>query len=79
VVDGETGLLIPPDDPVALAKAVAEMLSRPEWASSLGKAGYDRLVVEFSVEKMLDATCAVYFQALNVQRSKMADRSKAIG
>ncbi|NEK58687.1 glycosyltransferase [Geodermatophilus sabuli] len=36
---GETGLLVPPDDPTALALAVTELLDDPEWATALGRAG----------------------------------------
>lgn len=79
VVNGQTGLLIPPDDPAVLARAITEMLLRPDWANSLGRAGYERLVAEFSVEKMVDATYAVYCQAVNAQHSKISDRRKAVG
>jgi len=56
VVDGETGLLVPPDDPAALASAVATALQRPE----LGGAGRQRAHTEFSVARMADRTVAMY-------------------
>ncbi|SDX72593.1 Glycosyltransferase involved in cell wall bisynthesis [Ruegeria halocynthiae] len=36
--DGETGLLIPPDDPAELANACMKLLNNPDLAASLGKA-----------------------------------------
>jgi glycosyltransferase involved in cell wall biosynthesis len=56
VVDGETGLLVPPDDPEALARAVERALAQPE----LGAAGLARARAEFSVAQMADRTAAVY-------------------
>jgi glycosyltransferase involved in cell wall biosynthesis len=56
VADGETGVLVPPDDATALARAVAAALERPE----LGAAGLARARREFSVARMADRTAALY-------------------
>jgi glycosyltransferase involved in cell wall biosynthesis len=60
---GVTGLLVPPDDPEALASAAAELLVEPERAKRLGEAGLRRARAEFSVARMADATLAVYERA----------------
>jgi glycosyltransferase involved in cell wall biosynthesis len=65
VVDGETGLLVPPDDPEALAGAVNELLDDPERGQALGAAGRARALAEFSVTRMADRTLAVYATALS--------------
>lgn len=39
--DGRTGLLVPPDDPAALAVALERLLSNPELAARMGTAGAD--------------------------------------
>jgi glycosyltransferase involved in cell wall biosynthesis len=56
VADGETGLLVAPDDPSALGLALAEALERPE----LGDAGRARALREFSVARMADRTASLY-------------------
>jgi glycosyltransferase involved in cell wall biosynthesis len=56
VVDGETGILVPPDDPAALAKGIALALEQPQ----LGEAGRLRARNTFSVERMADRTAALY-------------------
>lgn len=43
VVDGETGWLVPPEDPAALAGALAEVLADPEEARRRGEAGRRRV------------------------------------
>lgn len=57
VVDGETGVLVPPDDPDALAEAILRVLRDP---GRMGDAGRARAKAEFSVEKMAARTAAVY-------------------
>ncbi len=61
VADGETGLLVPPDDPDALAEALARVLADP---AAFGTAGRERARREFSVARMADATLAVYREVL---------------
>ncbi|HEX9669350.1 MAG TPA: glycosyltransferase family 4 protein [Thermoanaerobaculia bacterium] len=47
VVDGETGWLVPPEDPEALAAALGEALAQPEEARRRGEAGRRRLDERF--------------------------------
>jgi glycosyltransferase involved in cell wall biosynthesis len=61
VVDGETGYLVPPDDPAALAAALLRVLDDP---GGLGEAGLRRARAEFSVERMARKTLDVYTKAL---------------
>jgi glycosyltransferase involved in cell wall biosynthesis len=56
VLDGETGVLVPPDDAAALARGIAQALDRPE----LGARGLARAHSEFSVARMADRTAALY-------------------
>ncbi len=61
VIDGVTGLLVPPDDPAALAAAVSRVLADPD---AYGERGQARALAEFSVGRMTDRTLAVYETAL---------------
>ena len=57
VVDGETGQLVPPDDPRALGEALRRVLAEP---GDLGANGLARARAEFSVERMATRTLEVY-------------------
>lgn len=48
VVDGETGILVPPKDPDSLADAIIALLGDNQRASGMGAKGYIRVMEEFS-------------------------------
>jgi glycosyltransferase involved in cell wall biosynthesis len=58
VVDGESGVLVPPDDAEALANGIARALDQPQ----LGEGALERARSEFSVGRMVDRTFALYKQ-----------------
>lgn len=60
VVDGETGLLVPPGDPATLAAAIATLAADPARARALGSAGSARVRMHFSMAAMAEGTLAVY-------------------
>jgi len=60
VVDGETGLLVPPADPAALAAAITRLAADPAHARELGAAGRARVQARFSMTAMAEGTLAVY-------------------
>jgi len=53
VVDGETGLLVPPGDPAALADALGALLANPAAAEAFGRAGRARAEAHFGESLML--------------------------
>jgi glycosyltransferase involved in cell wall biosynthesis len=61
---GEEGLLVPPDDPDALAEKLWELLRDPIRARRLGKAGRRRAENEFCHDTLVSRIEAVYCAAL---------------
>jgi starch synthase len=60
VSDGETGLLVPPGDPQALAGALNALLGDPARADALGRAGRERAVAEFGWQAVAVQTAGLY-------------------
>jgi len=60
VIGGETGLLVPPRDPEALAQALRRVIENPTWAQAMARAGCKRVDAHFSLRAKLDATEALY-------------------
>jgi glycosyltransferase involved in cell wall biosynthesis len=65
VADGETGLLVAPDDPAALGAAIIRLVREDGLASALGRAGAARLRSHFDPARMARETVAVYERALS--------------
>lgn len=60
VVDGETGFLVPPRDPVAFAEAIQRVLDDPAGRERMGQAARIRIAERFSVKAMVAATERLY-------------------
>lgn len=60
VVDGETGLLVPPGDPVALRAALDRLLADSELRRRLGSAARERIAELCDWERITDETLAAY-------------------
>lgn len=60
VIDGETGVLVRPGDPVDLARGIRDMLRDPERARLLGEAGRRRMLSGFTLEVTAPRLAALY-------------------
>jgi glycosyltransferase involved in cell wall biosynthesis len=60
VVDGVTGLLVPPRDPAALADAITALVRDPDRARAMGEAGRRRVEEHFTADRMVAETLAIY-------------------
>jgi glycosyltransferase involved in cell wall biosynthesis len=60
VVHGETGLLVPPADPEAMAAALVKLLGDPAEANAMGKRGYHHAMTTFAWKPIADALLHAY-------------------
>lgn len=60
IADGATGLLVPPHDPAALARAIVRLLKNAEERARMGEAALSRVREDFSVQRMVRGTLDAY-------------------
>lgn len=60
VEDGVSGLLVPPEDPAALAGAIGELLGDASRREAFGAAGIERVAERFGLDRMVDELVGVY-------------------
>lgn len=60
VEDGNTGRVVPVQDPAALAAALVSVLADPWVRGRMGAAGRRRFESRFSADRMVDSTLAIY-------------------
>ncbi len=56
ISDQKTGLLVPPKDPEALAKAIIKILKNPKLAKKMGENGYKKVKENFTWDKQIEKT-----------------------
>jgi glycosyltransferase involved in cell wall biosynthesis len=64
IVPEETGILVPPGDPAAVAAAILRVLRDPALARRLALAGRRRVETEFTIERLAERTMATYQELL---------------
>ncbi|PYV39384.1 MAG: hypothetical protein DMG09_09310, partial [Acidobacteria bacterium] len=65
VLNGKTGFLVPPKDPLVLAEKIEFLLDNPDIARGMGQAGRERIEKHFSLGRMIDQTLELYGHVLN--------------
>jgi glycosyltransferase involved in cell wall biosynthesis len=60
VRDGETGLLVPPGDPAAMAGAISRLASEPELRHRLAQAGRKWVLQRFTIQRQIEQTSNLY-------------------
>lgn len=68
VVEGETGLMVPTNDPVSLCKAMRRLVEDAGFRERLGVAGHARVVSDFSLDAMWSRTMSIYQRVLESKR-----------
>lgn len=71
VVDGETGILVPPQDPEKMAEAIMKILKNPDLANKMGHAGRKRVEEKFSLDRMVREYEAIYEECLSKTRDRI--------
>ena len=73
ILDGETGLLVPRMEPAPLSVALKTLLSDAAMRARMGAAGRVRIYENFTRERMVAETLAVYEQMLNPSQSARSE------
>ncbi len=73
VVDGRTGKHVPPQDPGAIAEAVAGILGSPEDAGEFGRNGYRRVRARYSWNRIAADTEKAYLLTLRSAASRLVE------
>jgi glycosyltransferase involved in cell wall biosynthesis len=60
VLDGETGVLVPPGDPIAMASAIHRLLGDPRATALMGAAAQRRIRANFSSDAVIEALGILY-------------------
>ncbi|MDP6666525.1 MAG: glycosyltransferase [Dehalococcoidia bacterium] len=66
IVDGKTGILVPPKDIEAMVGALVELAGDPELQTRLGAAGRERAMQNYSVENYVARLDGLYRQLLGI-------------
>ncbi|MFI5261618.1 MAG: glycosyltransferase [Candidatus Limnocylindrales bacterium] len=77
VVDGMTGLLVPPHDPAALATAITRLLTDHPLADTLARAAHDMVHGRFCIDLMVDAIEEIYDEGAAAVRERAAATASA--
>lgn len=70
IVDGTTGLHVPPRDAAAVAQAIERLIDDPNLSAHLGAGGRDRVVKKYSWGRVAEMTHRVYRGALVATRAR---------
>ncbi|MGM0879753.1 MAG: glycosyltransferase family 4 protein [Bacillota bacterium] len=60
--DGVNGLLVPPEDPAALAAALEKVVTDPTYRYNLARAGWDKAKKVYSLQRVISQLKKVYVQ-----------------
>ncbi len=68
IIDGKTGILVPPDDEMALAEAILKLAKNIELCGKMGRAGYEFVRQHYQWDKSLDLMCELYERVIHDSR-----------
>lgn len=71
VQEGATGLCVEPGSATELAAAILKMMKNPQWAESLGEAGYAKVKEMFSLERFVRELNEIYGEFIGFNALKL--------
>jgi glycosyltransferase involved in cell wall biosynthesis len=74
---GSSGLVVAPNDPEALARAVIELLENPDQARALGRGARTRIETAFDPEREADRLIALYREIVRSSQSERPPQLRA--
>jgi glycosyltransferase involved in cell wall biosynthesis len=78
VEHGETGLLVPPGDPSALAEAIIQLLEDENLRRSMGQAGRQRVLQHFTWDKIAQDLMQCYHSLMTADKDRLAVNPLAV-
>jgi glycosyltransferase involved in cell wall biosynthesis len=72
VVDGENGLLVPPNNVEALITAISRLYENPKLSEELGQRGRERVVQHFTWDHFRERLQGAYRTALKLKSNEIA-------
>jgi glycosyltransferase involved in cell wall biosynthesis len=76
IVTGNTGILVTPNDPNELAKAIQELLEKPQWAEGLAANGRQAAIRRFGLESVLERWTAFIDGNVPVRRNEFLGKMR---
>jgi D-inositol-3-phosphate glycosyltransferase len=73
VIDGETGFIVPPRDPAALAQCLARLARDPTLAERMGMAGFARAHAHFTWSSVAHQLQDVYRSVAHIEDEETSD------
>ncbi len=68
IAEGETGFLVPPADPAALAHAIAKLAADPDLRQRMGSNGRQRVAEKFNIRTMVDRIMTAYTSLMQASK-----------
>jgi len=75
-LNGETGLVVPPANPAALALAITQLLADESTRREMGQRGRARVLAEFTADKTLSRVEEVYLEVLREKEQEARSKNK---
>jgi glycosyltransferase involved in cell wall biosynthesis len=65
VVDGQTGILVPPGDEVAMAESIVGLLGDPRKRALMGRAARERVIERFTIERVVKQVSTILEEVIS--------------